>query len=202
PVKLTITCSGLEPGATVSVSVYEPHGLGGDPVETFDATISDEGFEATAEWTYDHEKHKDDVSGALFLFVIVGAGRTTVSPPMQFVDLFQATLKDDAGQPAANRFVRLHASRGPSVDSETDVDGKTDDQGVASVPNMKWDFLAVKFEAGMVRVPAVHDPALVICVWLPFVEPTGEAPAQDGEGTPHDQVERPAHLFPVGEPGD
>jgi len=39
-------------------------------------------------------------------------------------------------------------------------------------------------------------------VWLPFVEPSGDAAPDDSEGTPHDQVERPEWLFPAGDPGD
>ena len=102
------------------------------------------------------------------------------------------------------KFLKLNGSPAAELAFEVEgVQGTTDDKGCASLPSMKWDFLEVKFEQRTVRVPAVHDPALVICVWLPFVEPSGDEPApDDSEGTPHDQVERPEWLFPAGDPGD
>jgi outer membrane protein OmpA-like peptidoglycan-associated protein len=124
PVHVEIPCPGLDPGSTVKVKVYEVHGLGGDPVESFDATVDETGGLATADWTYDHEKHKSDVTSAVFVFLAEGGGRTTLSKPLAFVQLFQATLQDADGAPAQHQFVILRADRGKDVEAVTNADGK------------------------------------------------------------------------------
>jgi hypothetical protein len=58
------------------------------------------------------------------MLVVEGAGRTSVSRPIEFVEKFEATIKDGKGNPAAHARLRLHADRGPSVDAKTDADGK------------------------------------------------------------------------------
>jgi hypothetical protein len=301
PVTFTIPCAGLDPGSKVTVSVFEPHAMGGDPIEKFDATVADDGGEATAQWTYDAAKHKDTVAASVFVFVVEGAGRTTIAGPVAFVDRFEASVKDGAGHPAAFRAVTLHAARGESVAAETDgkgtvkalvppgdyvvelceplpperveqlkaqeaalgtaADGKKDDaadaddaepddagdddadaatekklhclsvlflcvdgtparnkaftvegaqgktgrDGKAFLPDMPWRSLEVKFAEGTARIPAVHDPALVLVAWLPFLDPPAAAGTDSGDdapAVPYDQVARPPSLFPAGDEGD
>lgn len=124
PLRVAIPCAGLEPGSKVPVKVIPVTDLGGDPIETFEAEVDAAGGVARATWTYDHEKHADQVSSAVFLLVAEGAGRTTASPPIEFVDRFHATVKDSSGNPVAHRVVLLHADRGPSVQAQTDDAGQ------------------------------------------------------------------------------
>ncbi|MEZ0227050.1 MAG: hypothetical protein ACAI25_00375, partial [Planctomycetota bacterium] len=89
PVRIQVPCAGLEPGSKVSIKIFEPHGLGGDPVDTLQATVSKDGGVAETTWTYDHAKYKDKVTAARFVLLIEGGGRTTISEPLEFVDLLE-----------------------------------------------------------------------------------------------------------------
>jgi len=124
PVTIAVPCAGLDPGAKVTVKVFEPHAMGGDPVETIDATVDEAGGVAQAKWTYDHSKYADKVSAARYVLVCEGAGRTTIGGPVEFFDTFKATLKDSAGHPASCRLVMLHAARGADVPTASDPYGK------------------------------------------------------------------------------
>lgn len=124
PLRIAVPCAGVEPGGSVKVKVFEPHGLGGDPIETLTAKVDEAGGLASVDWTYDHQKHKDKVSQALFVFLVEGAGRTSISQPIQFVQTLEMTIQDEAGHPAAERLVVLHANRGESVPAATNAEGK------------------------------------------------------------------------------
>src|SRR4051812_32612961 len=94
PVTIRIPCPGYDPGATVTVKVLELSNLGGDPVETLQATVDEAGASATVRWTYDHSQHQDKVSGACFVLLVEANGRSTMSRPIQFLDHFAATVAD------------------------------------------------------------------------------------------------------------
>ncbi|HZU99748.1 MAG TPA: peptidoglycan-binding protein, partial [Planctomycetota bacterium] len=122
PVTIQVPCAGLSVGDSVKIKVFEPHGMGGDPIDTIDAKVATEGM-ATGTWTFDASKEKPGLRRSVFVFVAEGAGRVTVSSPVSFVDSFEAAIADSQGNKAANRVVKLHASRGEDVTSQTDDGG-------------------------------------------------------------------------------
>ncbi|HZU98929.1 MAG TPA: OmpA family protein [Planctomycetota bacterium] len=86
--------------------------------------MDDAGGVALGTWTYDYSKYKDKTSGSTFLLVVQGAGRVTISGPITFQELFDASVKDASGHPAANREVILHAARGEDVKTASDPNGR------------------------------------------------------------------------------
>ncbi len=124
PLQIVVPCAGIAPGSPVTVKVFEPRCLGGDPIETLTAKVDQEGGSAAVEWTYDHAKHKDKVAQARFVFLVEGAGRTSISPPIQFLEKLEVTIKDEHGQPAAERLVTLHPDRGETIPAATNAEGK------------------------------------------------------------------------------
>jgi hypothetical protein len=124
PVTIRIPCAGFDPGATVAVKVLELQNLGGDPIDTLQAKVDQDGASATVTWTYDHSQHQDKVSRACFVFMVEASGRSAMSRPLEFLDHFEATVTDANGNVAANRDVVLHADRGTDVRATTDAQGK------------------------------------------------------------------------------
>src|SRR5947209_5162841 len=55
PLKIVVPCGGIEPGGSVKVKVFEPHGLGGAPLDTLTAQVDKGGGVATVSWTYDYD---------------------------------------------------------------------------------------------------------------------------------------------------
>jgi outer membrane protein OmpA-like peptidoglycan-associated protein len=155
----------------VDVKVFEPAGLGGDPIETFQATVDDMGASAVATWTYDHSKHKDKVSSTLFLFLVEGSGRVSASAPVLFVDLFDSTIQDASGNPASYRFVTLRADRGADVPAQTDAKGHV---AVLVPPGSYHVELGDPIPGA--PAPAASDGS----------SPDSTAPASDGNGTAPD----------------
>jgi outer membrane protein OmpA-like peptidoglycan-associated protein len=126
PISISVPCAGLDPGGQVTIKVFEPHALGADPLETIQGTVDEQGGSAVASWTYDYDKYKDKVSASVFVFVVEGASRVSISGVCQFVERFQVTIKDETGHPAANRLVMLHAARGPDVPTASNGKGNVD----------------------------------------------------------------------------
>jgi len=124
PLNIAVPCAGLAPGSPVTIKVFEPNGLGGDPVETLQAKVDDEGGVAETSWTYDYSKYKEKTHGAVFVLLVEGGGRVTLSEPIEFQELFDAKIQDEAGHPAAHREVVLHADRGENIPAVTDATGR------------------------------------------------------------------------------
>jgi hypothetical protein len=124
PVNVRVPCVGLDAGSSVTVKVYEIHELGGDPIETLQASVDDSASLASVQWTYDPDRYKSTVDSSCFVFVVEGGGRTSVSRPCQFLDLFETTVTDSNGTPAAHRAVVLCADRGKNVETVTDDRGR------------------------------------------------------------------------------
>jgi hypothetical protein len=131
PFKLKVNATGMAPGQNVDFDVYElPYGFAADPVDTFQAPIdSDDPHLAEGQWTYDHAKLKDKVSGNVF--AIVARANTAVSiTAVEVVDSFEHTLTGEDGKPLKNQPVILSSARGDDLVATTDEDGKV----LAEVP--------------------------------------------------------------------
>src|SRR6516162_2379379 len=117
PAKFELPATGLAPGASVTFELYEPFGLGGDPVDKVTASVpSDDPHCIKAQWTYDHQKLKDKVSGSTF-YLICRGGETAISVAcIEVVQKFETTVKDSAGHPLANHRVILRSPRGPQIE--------------------------------------------------------------------------------------
>ncbi|MBI3726024.1 hypothetical protein HY251_19010 [bacterium] len=126
PVKISADVTGLAPGSKVEFQVFEPFGLGGDPIQKVSGATSEKNpHRVEVEWTYDHKAHERKVHGSTLL-IVAKAGETAVSISklIEVVEKLETTVKDAGGKVLADRDIVLRSQRGPNFDAKTDKEGK------------------------------------------------------------------------------
>jgi len=122
-IRLLVECPAHDEGDSITFEVYKLYAEeSGDVITTLDGTV-DSQSQAEVTWTYEYQE-EDEGTKPQFIFKAKSGSLEAVSDVLTVVDVFEADLKDDEGQPVANRAYILTLPDGSTREGVSDDEGK------------------------------------------------------------------------------